>query len=199
MFFNQSAIPKSIKLPFNWAADYFDGTYLTEYDPLTHKENKFYSINQANTIRFGLFGQNMKFFYEAASGSFFLNGRYLEIIYHDNNGQIHNLTNNPNQKDIITYKEAHTDINNKQGSQRTSTTSINFGYKTTYVKDDLVLNFQPVVSLPFNKSTFIEIKLTSNKTIDGDLVFYCRGKEVERFHTPLTQSMSGQINWTIKC
>lgn len=199
MFFNQPTIPQSIRLPFNWVADYFDGTYLTEIDLLTHKENKFYSINQANTIRFGLFGQNMRFFYEAMDGSFFLNGKRLEIMFHEKNGQIHNLTNNPNQKDIITYKEAHTDFSNRQGLQRTSTTSINFGYKTIYIKDDLILNFQPVVSLPFNKTSFIEIKLTSNKSLDGDLVFYCKGKEVERFNISLAQGMSGQINWTIKC
>jgi len=198
MFFNQLILPKSIKLPFNWVADYFDGNFLSEYDLQTHKENKFYSINQANTIRFGLFGQNMKFFYEAIDGSFFLNGKRLEIMFHEKDGQIHNLTNNPNQKDIITYKEAHTDFSNKQGLQRTNTTSINFGYKTVYIKDDLILNFQPVVSLPFTDSAFIEIKLTSNKSIDGELVFYCKGKEVERFQTPLVQSLSGQINWTIK-
>lgn len=198
MFFNQQNIPKSINLPFNWVADYFDGTFLSEYDLATHKENKFYSINQSNTIRFGLFGQNMKFFYEAIDGAFNIDGKRIEIMFQEENGIIHNLTNNVNKKDIITYKEAHTDFSNKQGLQRSTTTSINFGYKTMYQTGDLILNFQPVVSLPFNDSAFIKIKITSNKPIAGDLIFYSKRKEVEKFNISLNQGTSGQINWTIK-
>lgn len=198
MLFSQHLVPKSIKLPFNWCADYFDGTYLTEYDLQTHQPNNFYTINQQNTIKFGLFGQNMKFYYETFNGIFILNDKKLKIIYQEDNGKIHELTNNSNKKDIITYKEAFADFNHQNGIQKSNTTSINFGYKTIYKNEDLELNFQPIISLPFNQSAFLEIKLTSNKTLNGQLIFYSNGYKVERIDAPMEQGYSYQTKWTIK-
>ncbi|MED4552855.1 hypothetical protein P9305_08985 [Lysinibacillus capsici] len=198
MIFADSRNIQAISLPFNWNADYADGKNYAEYDLLTHKKNDFYLIQKNQVIRFGLFGQGMKFFFEMSDGSFYLHGRRIEIEYINDDGKTFSLTTNFANKDLITYKEAFTDYNNTQGVQKSNLKSINFGYKTIYQKDDVLLFFQPIVSLPFSESAFIEVKLTSNKDLYGHLVFKSRGVEVERFYAPLEANISGQMNWTIK-
>ena len=140
----------------------------------------------------------MELFFEMSDGSFNLDGKRVEIEYHDENGEVYHLTTNFENKDLITYKEAYADYNNVQGVQRSNLKSINFGYKTTYKKNDVQLFFQPIVSLPTNDSPFIEVKLTSNKDMDGQIIFKSRGVEVERFKAPLEANRAGQINWAIK-
>ncbi|WPK11817.1 hypothetical protein R6U77_18285 [Lysinibacillus louembei] len=198
MLFADSQNIQAISIPFNWNADYANGKNYAEYDLLTHKKNDFYLIQKNQVIRFGLFGQGMKLFFEMADGSFNLNGKRIEIEYHAENGEVFHLTTNFTNKDLITYKEAYADYNNVQGTQQSSLKAINFGYKTTYRKDDIQLFFQPIVALPFNESAFIEVKLTSNKDLNGYLVFKSRGLEVERFYAPLEANKAGQLNWTIK-
>ncbi|EON72832.1 hypothetical protein [Lysinibacillus sphaericus] len=198
MLFSSSGNLQAIDIPFNWNADYANGKNYAEYDLLTHKKNDFYLIQKNQVVRFGLFGQGMKFFYENADGSFNLHGRRIDIAYEDENGEVYHLTTNFENKDLITYKEAYTDYSNTQGIQRSNIKSINFGYKTVYQKNDVQLFFQPVVSLPFNASAFIEVKLTSNKSLNGHLIFKSSGIEVERFEAPLDANITGLINWTIK-
>lgn len=197
MIFSKSPTPQAINMPFNWIADYFDGTYLSEYDFQTHKHNDFYLINQNNTLRFGLIGQGMKFFFENSDGSFYINGRYIDIGY-EVNGETYILTNNNNKKDLITYKQAHTSYNKDTILQKTVIDSINFGYKTLYSNKNIECYFQPVVSLPFNDKAYIQVKITSKKDLDGNLVFISKNKVVEKFHAPLKANQAGQINWTIK-
>lgn len=197
MIFSQSQIQSAVNIPFNWVADYFDGTYLSEYDFASNIPNNFYAINQNNTIRFGLIGQRMKFFFENIDGSFSLNGRRVDVAY-EVDGKRYLLTNSTNKKDFITYKQAHTEYNQRNGIQRSNIEAISFGYKTICKNDDIEFFFQPVVSLPFNSNAYMEVKLTSNVSLNGELIFIARGKEVERFHAPLEANVSGQINWTIK-
>lgn len=197
MLFEGKNIPQAIKIPFNWCADYFDGTSFTEYDLRTHAPNNFYAIKQNETAKFGLFGQGMKMFFNMSDGSFMLNGRRVDIGY-ETDGKLYMLTSNFNNKDLITYKEAHTQYNNREGNQRSHINSINFGYKTLYQRDNIQFNFQAIVSLPAGESAFIEVKLTSNTDLNGELVFYTRNQERERFLAPLEKKVSGQIRWTIK-
>lgn len=198
MLFSDGKRYQPVDYHFNWNADYVNGKNYSEYDLLTHKKNDFYLIQKNQVIRFGLFGQGRKFFFEMADGSFNLSGRRIEIEYHTDEGEIFYLTTNFQNKDLITYKEAYTEYNNIQGLQKSNVSSINFGYKTKYIKDDLEIFFQPIVSLPSSSSAYIEVKLTSNKNINGQLVFKSRGIEIERFDAPLEEYVSGQLNWTIK-
>lgn len=198
MLFTEEKNVQAIGLPFNWNADYANGKNYAEYDLLTHKKNDFYLVQKNQVIRFGLFGQGMKFFFEMSDGSFYLHGRKIEISYEDENGKVYALTTNSANKDLITYKDAFTDFSNVQGQQRSNLKSINFGYKTIYQQDDIQLFFQPIVSLPFSQSAFIEVKITSNKAINGYLIFKSSSIEVERFYAPLEENRAGQINWIIK-
>ena len=200
MLFTNAGSTQAIGIPFNWNAEYANGKDYAEFDLLTHKQNDFYLIQRNQVIRFGLFGQGMKLFFEMSDGSFNLNGRRIEIEYIDENSEVYHLTTNFADKDLITYKEAYADYNNVQGIQQSSIKSINFGYKTKYEKEEVQLFFQPIVSLPLEngESPFIEIKMTSNKPMNGHLVLKSRGIEIERFSAPLEVNRAGQINWTIK-
>lgn len=198
MIFANAGNSQAVEIPFNWNADYANGKNYAEYDLLTHKKNDFYLIQKNQVIRFGLFGQGMKFYFEMSDGSFNLNGKRIEINYEDENGEIYYLTTNFENKDLITYKEAYADYNNVQGVQHSTIKSINFGYKTAYKKDEVQLFFQPVISLPFSENAFIEVKLTSNKAMNGHLIFKSRGVEIERFPAPLEVNKAGQLNWIIK-
>ncbi|MBG9757524.1 hypothetical protein ACNA06_01100 [Lysinibacillus sp. RSDA_15] len=199
MLFASAGNNHAYGIPFNWNADYANGKNYAEYDPLTHKKNDFYLIQKNQVIRFGLFGQGMKLFFEMSDGSFNLNGRRIEIEYIDEHSESYNLTTNFADKDLITYKEAYADYNNVQGIQQSKIKSINFGYKTIFKKDGVQFFLQPIVSLPLeDENPFIEVKLTSNKTMNGHLVFKSRGVEIERFPAPLEVNKAGQLNWTIK-
>ena len=198
MLFTNTENYQAINIPFNWNADYANGKNFAEFDLLTHKKNDFYLIQRNQVIRFGLFGQRMKFYFEMSDGSFNIDGRKIEIEYVKEDGTTYPLTTNYEHKDLITYKEAFTDFSNQQGVQRSNIKSIHFGYKTNYKMEDIQLFFQPIVTLPFNEHAFIAVKLTSTKAMNGYLVFKTNGIEVGRFYAPLEANRVGQINWIIK-
>lgn len=199
MLFSTANNLQAIDIPFNWNADYYDGTFYSEYDFKTHERNDFYLIDRNKVVRFGLFGMGMKFFFEMADGSFNLKGRRIDIEYHTDDGKIYYLTNNRSPKDLITYKQAYTSLSpNNFGVQKSYIESINFGYKTKMAIEDINLFFQAVVCLPFNSRPYIEVKMTSNKSLNGFIVFKSKGVEVERFRACLEENRAGQINWTIK-
>lgn len=199
MLFTTTNTHQAIELPFNWNADYANGTNLSEFDLLTHKKNDFYSIETNKTIRFGLFGQGMKLFFEMYDGSFNLRGYRIDVEYHIDNGEILHLTNNFNKKDIITYKRCYTDLSKHQGVQKSNIESIDFGYKTNYKKNDLNVFFQPIVCMPLmnNQMPYMEVKMTSNYPVNGSIVFKIKGIEVFRTQANLLEGIAGQINWTI--
>ncbi|MED4889023.1 hypothetical protein MKY88_24310 [Lysinibacillus sp. FSL R7-0073] len=193
--FEKSLDFKAINIPYNWNVDYWDGTHLSEYDEQTRIKNDFYEINKDSIARFGLFGCGSKYFYEDSDGSFNLKGKRVEIFY-EVDGRQYRVGSH--QKDPITYKRAYADYNNVQGPQRSNIESIHFGYKTRIENGDIKLFYQSVVALPAFTSVFIEVKLSANKDLNGDLVFKVKGKEVERYRAPLKAGKAGQINWTVK-
>lgn len=199
MLFSSTTNLQAIEIPFNWNADYANGKNITEYNLETHRKRDFYMIDRLQVVRFGLYGQNMKFFFEMCDGSFNLAGKRIDMEYHLTDGRVIGLTSNFEKKDIITYKEAYTDLNMKQqGVQKSNLKSINFGYKTIVKKDDIRLFFQPVVSLPFYESPYIELKVTPSENLEGYIVVKSRGVEIDRIYTSLEGNKAMQFNWTIR-
>lgn len=202
MLFNRAKSLAAIEIPLNWNAEYFNGENLSEYNLETKEKNDFYTIekqkDQSPVARFGLFGQGNSMFFETTDGSFNINGKRVEINYIESNGNVLNLTTNFNKKDLITYKEAYTEYNNKQGVQKSNLSSINFGYKTTYEKEDIQIYFQAIVCAPINENFYIEVKMTANKKLDGELIFKSRDKVIDSYYAPLEENHAGQINWDIK-
>lgn len=195
MIFSSGKKVHAVEIPFNWHVEYLDNTSLSEYNE-QGKRNDFYSIRQHKVARFGLFNHEKRYFFEAIDGSFNLAGKRLEIEYHKSDGEVIRLTAGNHKRDLITYKEAYTDLNlRKQGVQKSNLKSINFGYKTMLPSD---IFFQSVVSLPAEGQPFMEVKMTSKEDLDGHIVFKHKGQVIEQFIAPLTDGRTGQINWIIK-
>ncbi|MED4883923.1 hypothetical protein [Bacillus smithii] len=187
---------------FIWMAEYVDGSYLSEFDLITHKPNSFYSIDKNKLIRFGLLGQGMKFYFEVNGGIFKLNGQMIMFSYVDKNGKEYFLTGqNKLYNDIITYKDAYADGNmfiNGNGLLKTTISQYNFGYKTKININNTLFNFQPIFCLPYDKPAFIELKLVSNKDMNGKLRIYRSGTIVDEIEAPLKKGYAGFTKWVIR-
>ena len=196
MIFDSQVSIKPHFYPFNWCVEYKDGTYLTEYDFKNNKWNDFYLIQTKPIKRFGLFNQGRKFYYEN-DGSFWLNGQFIQIEYHVDD-EIYELTSSFDDKDCIQYKQSYMTPSG-EGEQQVIVESTQFGYKTLIMKDDIQFHFQSLVCVPtFNGTPYFEVRLTSNKELNGKLVFKNKGKIVEEINTPLRKNYKWIGNWSIK-
>jgi hypothetical protein len=193
-------------LDFIWVAFYSNGTMDTEYDLETHQKdvNKFYNIDKQSLIQFGLVGHGAKMYFDSINGVFDVNMSKFTFEYHVDDTVIHLNGLDLGYKDLITYKEAVSDIDTKGrvangGSGfKGSIQQYNVGYKkklTTQLGD---IYFQCILSLPRNDVGFFEIKITSSSDLNGRLVFKRDGLEVDKIQAPLQANVSGQINWTMK-
>jgi hypothetical protein len=187
---------------FIWIAEYVDGTYLSEFDLITHRPNNFYSIDKNKLIRFGLVGQGMKLYFEVGGGIFKLNGQMIMFTYIDENGNEYFLTGqNKLYNDIITYKDAHCDgavFFGGSGVLQTNISQYNFGYKTKLLINDIAFNFQCICCLPYNHPAFMEIKLVSNKDMNGKLRVYRNNRIVDEIEAPLKEGYAGFTKWIIR-
>lgn len=64
-----------------WIADYYDGTYLSEYDLQTQHAHRFYDINKEKLVLFGLIGQGSQVYYNVSNGVFHINADRYSISY----------------------------------------------------------------------------------------------------------------------
>lgn len=200
MIFKDSKKFEAYYFPFNWGAEYFDGTYLTEFDLSTNKKNDFYSIQQEKLLRFGLYGAGMKMFYNQ-DGSFNLAGQHIEIEYHTKE-RVYPLTINFETKDCITYKYKEKDFDRNFTVQDDRLVSIDFGYKTLLNYDGIQFFFQPVVRamLPTkteNGRVQIEVKMTSNQDMNGQIVFKNKGVIINQGNCPLIINKSTTVDWVV--
>lgn len=198
MNFNNTVKWQPVDIPFNWMAEYYDGSYVTEYDLSNLSRNSFYTICKEKLSRFGLFGADLNFYFECYGGTFNLNGHRLDIEYHEGD-DIYYLTGHSKMcQDIITYKEAACDIDTSSQDSETTLLSINFGYKQQIIENKKEFSFQPIVCLPSGENAFLQVKLTCNEDINGKLVFKRGGRILDTIDAPLQKGYSGQINWTMK-
>lgn len=186
----------SAHTPFNWLAEYNDGTYLVEYDKTKeYKKNDFYSIQQDKLSKFGMFGDNMEFYYDE-QGRFNVNGKPIEI-YFKYDGIEYELTNSKD-KDCIQYKQASSIYANRNGKGKETLESLNFGYKCIMDFGELQFYFSPILVLPMKGKVHFEVKLTSNKSINGELIFKTNGQEIDRGLVETEINKRNIIHWIFK-
>lgn len=198
MIFKDSTQFDAYYFPFNWGAEYPRGKYLTEFDLNTNEKNDFYSIQQDQLIRFGLYGCGMKFFYNQ-DGSFNLAGQHITLEYHLED-EVFNLTAQSTKKDCITYKQKEMLFNPDLSLQGDELISIDFGYKTLLNFNGKQIFFKPIVKLPVNKAegkVEIDISMTSNLDLDGKLVFKNKDIIIDAEETPLRKNKTTTVNWTV--
>lgn len=196
MFTNPKAPTKQ---PFAWVAEYINGTYLSEFDYETKKENSFYDIDRNSLLRFGLVGDGVSVYFEVLGGIFKIAGQMITAKYIVGD-TVYPLIGRPIMyNDIITYKDAEFLFDPRvKGSGSTAITQFNVGYKTKLDFNDVKFSFQAVCQIPLQQRARIEFKLASNRDLDGKLVIYRNNREVGVIDAPLKKEVGGSINWEIR-
>lgn len=197
MFGNQGIIVP-VNQPFMWVAEYLDGTCLSEFDQQTSNENSFYSIERDKLLRFGLVGSGSSMYFEVYGGIFKIVGQMIDVSY-VTDSKTYQLTGRPAMyKDIISFKDAEFIFNpNVAGSGKSSITQFNFGYKTSFLIDEVMFHFQAICQIPKNEQARLEFKLVSSEDLDGRLEIKQNGRHVGTVDAPLVRDRGGAITWQL--
>lgn len=201
IFGNRQFTKSPVNQSFIWVAEYSDGTHLAEFDFQTKKLNNFYNIDKTKIIKFGLIGEGSQVFFDVGNGIFTLNNHRIMISYQAN-GKEYPLTGRALvYKDIITYKDAVSDAIphlKGQGAFVNTITQFNVGYKKKMELLDVNINFQCIMSIPLNNPAFMQIKITSDKDLEGRLIIRRNGVIVDEINAPLKSGYAGQVDWIIR-
>jgi hypothetical protein len=205
--FNKVVSPVPHLRDFVWFGEYYDGNSICEFDLISKQPCDFKSIDRSKLIRFGLVGHGMPLFFEVPGGIFKLAGRMLEVIYKVGDKEYYLTGHSKMYNDIITFKRAESDADMllrsdrgpKGGAIKTDIVSYHAGYKTVieYPDDELKFNFEAIACLPTRGELYIELKLVSNKDLDGQLIIKRNGRMLEPFEAPLKKMVGGKINWVV--
>jgi hypothetical protein len=190
-----------VKQDFIWLGSYYDGSYLSEFDFNTQKPNSFYSLKQAELMKFGLIGHGMKLFFDSL-GTFTLNGRVIDFTFLASNA-VYELTGK-NKKSleplkIITYKDAHSSINASQvGEVKNSIDAYSFGYETKIRQDDTSIGLKVVGTLPYKEPMHLKIKITSNKSIQGSFNILYDQNLFFAIRAIVDKQSYGELTWIVR-
>ena len=182
---------------FIWVASYADGTFLPEfsYDSLT--ENSFYSIDKQKLIRFGLVGYGMNMYYEVFGGVFKIAGQMIEIFYKTNEKQYFLTGQQLMYNDIIQYKCAETSLSSNGQSSGSFINQYNFGYKQNIQIDDINFNYKAICSIPYRKPVFLNIRLVSDKELNGQICIRKNGLKLYEYDAPMEANVAYELNWEV--
>ncbi|RRJ66409.1 hypothetical protein EHV15_28415 [Paenibacillus oralis] len=196
--YRQSPVPTQ---SFIWVAEYYDNTYLSEFDLNTKKPNNFYDIDKEKIIKFGLIGEGSQIFFDVANGIFNINGNRIMVSY-VTDVQEYPLTGRTFlYNDIITYKNAIAEADFFSSGLKTSNqqiTEYSLGYKKKMELEGVHINFFNILHLPYRQCPYFEIKISSNQDLDGKLIIRVNGLTVNAINAPLVKNQMGVINWEIK-
>ncbi|MBW7474081.1 hypothetical protein K0T92_04950 [Paenibacillus oenotherae] len=186
---------------FIWTASYADGTFLDEFDRASGIENNFNRIDRRKLIRFGLVGHGMNLYYEVFGGVFKAAGQMIEFFIKDKATQKQYFLTGQQlmYNDIIQYKHAEASFNpsGQAGDMNSQITQYNFGYKSNLKIDEINFNFKAILSLPYNKPAYFNLRLVSDNHIDGIFCIRLHGIEVVEFDAPIEANIASEINWRV--
>lgn len=201
IFENRQYSRSPIQQSYIWVAEYYDNTYLAEFDLETKKSNGFSNIDKQKLIKFGLIGEGSQIFFDVANGIFNINGNRVAISY-VTDIQEYPLTGRTFlYNDIITYKNAIAEADfSVRGliPSNQQITGYSLGYKKKMDLSGVSINFYNIIHLPFKQPPYFEIKISSNKDLEGKLVIRVNGMDVDTIEAPLIKNGAGIINWEIK-
>jgi len=188
---------------FIWVAEYYDRTFLAEFDFDKRTANSFYSIDKNKIVKFGLIGMGSQAYFDVGNGVFTINNHRLTISYSANEMEYPLTGRALVYNNLITYKDAVSDAApffKGNGAFSNSIIQFNVGYKKEMELSDVVIHFQCVLGIPtsIDDSAHLQIKMVSDQDLDGKLIFRRNGKIVDEIYAPLRAGMSGNLNWTIR-
>ncbi|MGM1044902.1 MAG: hypothetical protein ACQEXX_02010 [Bacillota bacterium] len=188
---------------FIWVADYYDNTSLLEFDPKTKQFNNFYTIDKNKLIALGLIGEGSQVYFDVANGIFNINGHRIMISYVTKTKEYPLTGRTILYNDVITYKKVDADADMFKKSDRgdrfnQTITSFNVGYKKKMELEGVNISFQNILTIPFDESLYLQIKISADQDLDGEMIIRRDGLIVDSIHAPLKKDMAGIINWNIK-
>jgi hypothetical protein len=197
--YRQSPVPQA--QDFIWIADYYDDTYLSEYNFDDRKTNSFYDIEKNKLIRFGLIGAGSQAYFDVANGIFNINKNRIQISYEANGIEYPLTGRSVLYNDIIQFKDAIAD--GKLHSRLASGRMKNhirvhaIGYKKEMELAGVNIHFKNILHIPLNTPSYLEVKISANKDLDGKLVIRVNGLIADEIHAPLIAHTAGIINWEL--
>ena len=202
MRFEDIKKPDMIAQKHIWVAEE-QGRILAEFDLKTGKPNNFYSIDKDKLNRFGLANKDSINYIKCENGAFVLNGNVYTFSYFvPKTGDIYHLTDFAHpSRDIITYKKAYAELDISKKSGTAETTNIlgyYFGYKNSFTINGILFRFKPIVTYYIDQKDCIDIYLSSDHELKGELIFYKNSIEVDRMFAPLREGKTGNVKWIIK-
>ena len=188
---------------FIWVAEYYDGNYLCEYNLNDKKSNDYYSIDRTKLVKFGLIGMGSQMYFDVANGIFNINNNRIQVSYVVNKEEYPLTGRTFLYNDIIQYKEAYGDMRlsptSTGGALKNNIASQSVGYKKSMFLVDANIHFKNILHIPQDKNVapYLEIKISSDKDMDGQLVFRVNGMIANKVHAPLVKDKAGVYNWQL--
>ncbi|WP_019639004.1 hypothetical protein [Paenibacillus fonticola] len=184
-----------------WLAEYYDGTFLTEYDLENRKTNSFYDIDKNKLIRFGLIGCGNQIYFDVANGIFNINHDRIMISYVTKDTEYPLTGRTLLYNDIIQFKEATAEANlltkgKSEGRMHSSIVTHAIGYKKAMDLAGVNIHFQTILHLPLDQPAYVQIKISSSQDLNGKLIVRMNGLVASEIEAPLKANMAGIINWT---
>jgi hypothetical protein len=186
------------KQDFIWLAEYADGSYLSEFNLENGTENSFNSIKKENLIRFGLIGHGMKLYYDMWGGQFNLIGTRVDFVLKEEDKEYPLTYNNELYNKIISYKDAHAEIDFKGYELDSVITKYNFGYKKFLGFENLSITSQIVFSVPYKNPSYFNFRFVCNRDFKGDLLILNMGSIKESLPCNFIKDVSYELNWVMK-
>ncbi|WP_028588867.1 hypothetical protein [Paenibacillus massiliensis] len=189
-----------VEQEFIWHAEYNDQTSLSEYDFVTKEENLFKSIDANKLIRFGLIGQGQRLYYEVNSGIFKIIGKMYEFSYVTANCTYSLTGQQIKYNDHITFKSAEMFVDPVVLKTVIDPviTDYSFGYKVSLLLDGVEINFKALCVISYDNPMYLNLRLVSSKSLDGELVIKRNGMTIDKIKAPLNKKIAGETNWIIQ-
>jgi len=183
---------------FIWMAAYSDGTFLSEFNYDSQTENSFYSIDKSRLIRFGMVGYGLNMYFEVFGGVFKIAGRLVEVLYKTDDAEYPLTGRQLMYNDIIQFKNAEMSLDNTGRTNGYSQiTQYNFGYKQNLTVNDVNFNFKAICSIPYGKPVFMNLRLVSDKDLNGRLVIRKDYTKLFEFDAPMEANNAYELNWEV--
>ncbi|BAE47814.1 hypothetical protein IRP62_11715 (plasmid) [Clostridium botulinum] len=190
----------SREMDFMFTGEYLNGTLFFEYNP---DKNEYISVKEIqdrnNLLRFGTVGHGIRIYFDIPTGSFYIDGNKIDFLYKIKDKE-YTLTNNFKlYNDLIYFKNVYSDFNTKTGYHGSfNIYGYNLGYETKIIKDDIEFYFKPILNIAQNQPMNFQIRLVSNKDLDGEIVIKVNNLKQYNIYAPLQKNEGGQLTWIVR-
>ncbi|WP_343216136.1 hypothetical protein [Clostridium mobile] len=188
----------SSELDFMSVGEYLDGTFLFEFNPEKKTYSRTDEVIKDKLIRFGVVGHGVRTYFNALTGVFTFDQNKIEILYRTKDRDYILMGQDVKYNDIIYFKNAYSQMN-YSGKSSTNFCGYNFGYKNQILYNDgTMLYFKPILNIPVDQPANFQIRLVSNKDMDGQIIIKVNDFKEYKLNAPLDKNVGGELTWFIR-